>query len=139
MEYVEFAIKYWYLFVALVVVLALLVMGPIVQLMHGIKNVNVWTAVKLINHESAIIIDVSEQPEFKTGHIPNSINIPLGNLPGRIKELEKHKGKPIVISCRTGNRSSRGAVILRKHGFDQVYTLTGGLAAWERENLPVEK
>jgi rhodanese-related sulfurtransferase len=139
MEYVDFAIKYWYLFVALLVVLALLGLGPISELIHGIKHLNVWDAVKLINHESAVVVDVSEQHEFKMGHIPNSINVPLAALAKRVKELEKHKEKPIVFSCRTGNRSSRGAVILRKHGFQNVYTLSGGTSAWERDNLPLEK
>ncbi|MFQ5934998.1 MAG: rhodanese-like domain-containing protein [Acidiferrobacterales bacterium] len=139
MELVDFVIKYWYLFVALVVVLALLVAGPAFQLLHGVKSVNVWEAVRLINHESAVVIDVSEQHEFKSGHIPNAINIPLGNLDGRIKELEKHKSKPIVLSCRGGNRAGRGATVLRKHGFEKVYTLAGGFGAWERDNLPVER
>jgi rhodanese-related sulfurtransferase len=139
MEYVDFAIKYWYLFVALLVVLALLGLGPVSELIHGIKHVNVWDAVRLINHESAVVVDVSEQHEFKMGHIPNSINVPLAGLTKRAKELEKHKEKPVVLSCRTGNGSSRGAVILRKHGFENVYTLTGGTSAWERDNLPLEK
>lgn len=139
MEYVDFIIKYWYLFVALVVVLTLLVLGPAMQLFYGVKTLGLWDAVRLINHESAVVIDVSEQPEFKTGHIPNSVNIPLNGLAGRVKELEKHKSKPILLSCRSGNRSSRAAVVLRKHGFEKVYALTGGFTAWERENLPVEK
>lgn len=139
MDYVDFAIKYWYLFVALIVVLGLLVLGPITQLVHGVKSVNVWDAVRMINHESAIVVDVCDPPEFKTGHIPNAINIPLNGLVGRIKELDKHKSKPIVLSCRGGNRSNRGAVILRKHGFEKVYMLAGGFMAWERDNLPVEK
>lgn len=140
MEYVDFIIKYWYLFVALIVVLTLLVLGPAMQLFYGVKTLGLWDAVRLINHESAVIIDVSEQPEFKAGHIPNAVNIPLNGLTGRVKELEKHKNKPILLSCRSGNRSSRAAVILRKQGFEKVYALTGGFAAWEREgNLPVEK
>ena len=94
---------------------------------------------QLINHESAIIVDVCEPQEYKSGHIPNAINIPLGHLAGRVKELEKHKAKPILLSCRVGNRSGRGAAILRKHGFEKVYTLAGGFNAWERDNLPVEK
>jgi rhodanese-related sulfurtransferase len=139
MEYVDFAIKYWYLFLALAVVLALLVMGPVFQLIHGVKTVNVWDAVQLINHESAVVIDVSEPNEFKTGHIPDAMNIPLTGLGGRVKELEKHKNKPIVLTCRSGNRSGRGAVTLRKQGFEKVYALNGGIVAWERDNLPVEK
>ena len=139
MEYTDFVIKYWYLFGGFIVVLAMLAAGPITQLLHGIKNISVWEAVKLINHESAVIVDVSEPQEFKTGHILNAINIPLGGLTGRVKELEKHKSKPVVFTCRTGNRSSRGAVVLRKQGFEKVYALAGGLAAWEKDNLPLEK
>jgi rhodanese-related sulfurtransferase len=140
MEYIDFIVKYWYLFVALVVVLTLLVLGPAMQFVYGVKTLGLWDAVRLINHESAVVIDVSEQPEYKAGHIPNAVNIPLNGLAGRVKELEKHKNKPILLSCRSGNRSSRAAVILRKRGFEKVYALTGGFAAWEREgNLPVEK
>ncbi|MDX1488365.1 MAG: rhodanese-like domain-containing protein [Acidiferrobacterales bacterium] len=139
MEYVDFAIKYWYLFLALAVVLALLVMGPVFHLIYGVKTVNVWDAVQLINHESAVVIDVSEPNEFKTGHIPDAMNIPLTGLGGRVKELEKHKNKPIVLTCRSGNRSGRGAVTLRKQGFEKVYALSGGIVAWQRDNLPVEK
>ncbi len=139
MEYTDFVIKYWYLFGGFIVVLAMLAAGPITQLLHGIKNISVWEAVKLINHESAVIVDVSEPQEFKTGHIPDAINIPLGGLAGRVKELEKHKSKPVVFTCRTGSRSSRGAVVLRKQGFEKVYALAGGLAAWEKDNLPLEK
>jgi rhodanese-related sulfurtransferase len=56
-----------------------------------------------------------------------------------LRDLEKHKNKPIIVSCRSGNRSLKGAVILRKHGFATVYNLAGGLQAWERDNLPLEK
>ena len=139
MEYTDFVIKYWYLFLAFIGVSAMLVAGPVIQLLHGIKNINVWEAVRLINHESAVVVDVSEPQEFKTGHIANAINIPLGGLAGRVKELEKHKGKPVVFTCRTGNRASRGAVVLRKQGFEKVYALAGGLAAWEKDNLPLAK
>jgi rhodanese-related sulfurtransferase len=139
MEYVDFVIKYWYLFVALVVIVALLVLGPAFQLLYGVKGVSVWDAVRLINHEAAVVVDVCEPHEFKAGHIPNAINIPLGSLAGRVKELAKHKDKPMVLNCRSGNRCGRGAVILRKNGFEKVYTLAGGFVAWERDNLPIEK
>jgi rhodanese-related sulfurtransferase len=43
------------------------------------------------------------------------------------------------VSCRSGNRSVKGAVVLRKHGFQAVYSLAGGLVGWQRENLPIEK
>ncbi len=134
----EFIIKNWYLFAALVVVLLLLFYGPIMQKLHGIGSVFPAQAVQLINHQSAIVIDVGEPKEFKAGHIPNSINIPLGSLSGRTAELKKYKGKPVVMNCPRGNRSVKGALILRKQGFDSIYTLAGGLTAWQRDNMPVE-
>lgn len=135
----EFVTHNWYLFVALGVILFLLAAGPISQQMHGIKNVNVAQTVQLLNRENAVVVDVCEPKEFSAGHVPNAINLPLGSLKDRLREIEKHKNRPIVVSCRSGNRSLKGAVLLRKHGFPTVYNLAGGLQAWERDNLPLEK
>ncbi len=135
----EFIIHNWYLFVALGVILFLLAVGPITQHLNGIKNANAAQAVQLLNREGGVIVDVCEPKEFQTGHIPNAINLPLPSLKDRLRDLEKHKDKPLIVTCRTGNRSLKGAVILRKHGFPAVYTLSGGLHAWEKDNLPVEK
>ena len=135
----EFVTHNWYLFIALGVILFLLAAGPISQQMHGIKNVNVAQTVQLLNRENAMVVDVCEPKEFSAGHVPNAINLPLGSLNDRLREIEKHKNRPIVVSCRSGNRSLKGAVLLRKHGFPTVYNLAGGLLAWERDNLPLEK
>lgn len=135
----EFVTHNWYLFVALGVILFLLVAGPVSQQMHGIKNVNVAQTVQLLNRENAVVVDVCEPKEFSAGHVPNAVNLPLGSLNDRLREIEKHKNRPIVVSCRSGNRSLKGAVLLRKHGFPTVYNLAGGLLAWERDNLPLEK
>lgn len=135
----QFVIHNWYLFVALGVILFLLVAGPITQHLNGIKNANAAQAVQLLNREDGVIVDVCEPKEFQAGHIASAINLPLASLKDRLRELEKHKNKPLIVTCRAGNRSMKGAAILRKHGFPTVYTLSGGLHAWEKENLPVEK
>lgn len=135
----QFVIENWYLFVALGVILFLLASGPISQRMHGIKTANAAQAVQLLNRENGVVIDVSEPKEFNAGHIPNAVNLPMSSLKDRLKDLEKHKDKPIIVNCRSGNRSLKGAVMLRKHGFATVYNLAGGLQGWERDNLPVEK
>lgn len=135
----QFVINNWYLFVALGIICFLLLAGPISQQMHGIKNANTALTVQLLNRENGVVVDVCEPKEFSAGHIPNAINLPLSALKDRLRDLEKHKSKPIIVSCRSGNRSMKGAVMLRKHGFPVVYTLAGGLQSWERENLPVEK
>ena len=135
----QFVINNWYLFVALGVILFLLAVGPISQRMYGIRNANAAQTVQLLNRENGVVVDVCEPKEFSAGHVPNAINLPLSSLKDRLRDLEKHKNKPIIVSCRSGNRSLKGAVILRKHGFATVYNLAGGLQAWERDNLPLEK
>ena len=135
----QFVINNWYLFVALGVILFLLAVGPISQQMYGIKNANAAQTVQLLNRENAVVVDVCEPKEFSAGHVPNAINLPLSSLKDRLRDLDKYKNKPVIVSCRSGNRSLKGAVILRKHGFPTVYNLAGGLQAGERDNLPVEK
>lgn len=134
----QFVINNWYLFVALVIVLSLLFGGPIKQMVYGVGNIPIARAVQLVNHESGVIVDVRETNEYKEGHIPRAINVPLSVLPGRLGELEKYKQKPVIVCCATGNRSLRSALMLRKQGFGSVHNLAGGMAAWKNENLPTE-
>jgi rhodanese-related sulfurtransferase len=135
----QFVTDNWYLFIALAVVLGLLMQGYAGQLIYKIKSVGSAQAVNLINRESAVVVDVCEPKEYEQGHVPNAINIPLGSLASRISELEKYKDKPVVVACRAGNRSVKGAIALKRNGFESVYSLSGGLVAWEKGNLPVEK
>lgn len=106
---------------------------------RGIKEVDCVAALQLINHKNARVLDVREDSEFKGGHVLNAIHIPLGKLKDRIGELEKYKSQPLVVVCRSGNRSSSACVSLGKQGFDQAYNLAGGIMAWEKAKLPLEK
>lgn len=135
----EFVSKNWYLFVALIVVLALIALDPLRRRASGVNTVSAVELPQLINHDSAIVVDISDTNEYKKGHIANAINLPLDTLSENLGKLRKHKNKPIVVTCRTGNRSPRAASILRKQGFETLYTLAGGIASWEKENLPIEK
>jgi rhodanese-related sulfurtransferase len=106
---------------------------------RGIKEVDCPAALQLINHKNALVLDVREEGEYKLGNILNSKLIPLGKLNERIGELEKYKEQPIVVVCRTGNRSAAACAALGKHGFAQPYNLAGGVVAWQKANLPLEK
>ena len=105
----------------------------------GVKEVETLEATQLINHRDAVILDVREDKEFVTGHLPNAKHIPLGQLVARLKDVEKFKNKPIVVNCRSGARSATACGILRKNGFEEVYNLKGGINAWQQANMPVEK
>ena len=137
---IEFITTNWYLFAALVVICGLIA----VDTFRRGTNTSQVTAVQLpqlMNHDGAVVIDICESAEFENGHIPAAINIPLGQLDSNLNRLKKYrdKKKPIVLTCKTGTKAGRAAAILRKNEFSDVYTLAGGLAAWEKENLPVER
>ncbi|MGO0060409.1 rhodanese-like domain-containing protein [Brevibacillus fluminis] len=77
---------------------------------------------------SAVVIDVREANEFRSGHIPHAIHIPLGQLDRRIGEIPKQK--EVLLYCRSGMRSKQAAKVLKKHGFAHIAHLQGGILAW---------
>ena len=95
-------------------------------------------AVRLINREKGVLIDVSEPAEFAAGHAVGARNIPLGSLDGA-KDLPSNKALPVLLICPSGARAGRAAGLLRKAGYEQAAAVTGGLAAWREAGLPVEK
>ena len=106
---------------------------------RGIKDLDCPGALQLINHKNALVLDVREEGEYKLGHILNSRLIPLGKLNERIGELEKYREQPVVVVCRSGFRSGTACTLLGKHGFAQAYNLAGGVTAWQKAKLPLEK
>lgn len=136
----KFLIDNWYL------VLAALVSGGMLlwsSLGRG-KSAGVAPAeaVRLINREKGVLIDVSEAEEFAKAHAGGARNVPLSLLTGTgepVKQLPSNKALPLVLVCANGARAARAAGILRKQGYDKAVALSGGLAAWREANLPIEK
>jgi len=106
---------------------------------RGIKDVDCVAATQLINHKNALVLDVREESEYKAGHLLNARLIRLGKLRERIGELGKYREQPVVVVCRSGNRSGTACAMLNKQGFSQTYNLAGGVIAWQKANLPLEK
>ncbi len=75
------------------------------------------------------LVDVRNPGETEAGMIADAVNIPVGQLPDRIGELDPRK--PTVVYCAGGYRSSMAASLLRKHGFGDVSDLLGGYNAWD--------
>jgi rhodanese-related sulfurtransferase len=67
--------------------------------------------------DGALIIDVRTLQEYKSGHIKNSLNIPLDSIRGKVHEIKK-KGKPVITCCRSGARSGMAAGILKQNGIE---------------------
>ncbi|MFF7704278.1 rhodanese-like domain-containing protein [Streptomyces lydicus] len=79
----------------------------------------------------AQLVDVRNPAEYEAGALPDAHNIPLATLPGRITELDPHR--PVVLYCRSGNRSVIAAALLEARGFDDVCDVAGGFEATRTE------
>ncbi len=128
------------LFGTAVVTGGMLVWPLVGRLMAGATpQVGALEAVQLINRRDAVVLDVRDAADYAAGHIPNARNIPFVDLTKRLREIEKFKTRPIVVSCQSGARSPKVCGALRKLGFSEVFALRGGLAGWVEASLPVEK
>jgi rhodanese-related sulfurtransferase len=86
----------------------------------------------LADDPRAILLDVRTEAEFKSGHIPGALLIPVEELSGRLGELPEDRTTPIIVYCRTGRRSSLAVDILAEAGYRLLYDL-GGILDWPYE------
>ena len=134
---VEFIGNHPVLILAFVGTLGALLFSEISRRLSGMKPVDPLQATQLSNRENAVFLDIRDDGEYKGGHIPDAVHIPIRQLPDRIAELKKHRDCPVIAYCRSGSRSNGAGSILRKHGFENVYNLSGGIAAWQKASLPL--
>lgn len=138
-QLIEFAGNHLILVAALCVITALIIKTEIEIRLSNVTQLNVNDAVRLMNNEDVVVLDVRENNEYTTGHIRDSIHIPLSVLSKRVNELEKYKGKTILTVCRSGGRSNTACRTLNKQGFEKVNNLAGGIIGWTSANLPLNK
>lgn len=93
---------------------------------------------RLMNGDKAILVDIREAKEFSAGHVTHAINIPYTKLDSRVAELEKHRGKLVVVADKVGQHAGAAGKKLRKAGYE-VRRLQGGMAEWSSQGLPLVK
>lgn len=86
---------------------------------------------RLDNGEKPVIIDVREAWEYEEFNIGAQL-IPLGDLPGKLEDLEDLKDTEIIVHCRSGARSATAKAFLSSQGFTKVRNLLGGMLDWQR-------
>ncbi len=89
---------------------------------------------KKSKEENIFVLDVRSKEEYAEGHIPDAVNIYVGELEERADEVPSDR--PVVAVCGLGNRSGIGASILKRRGFERVYNLIGGMTAWRAKGYP---
>lgn len=83
------------------------------------------------------LLDVREPSEFEAGHIEGAVNIPVRELPGRVKELPQDRGLKMVAYCASGIRSAYATMFLRVYGYSDVRTLEHGIREWAGAGYPI--
>lgn len=107
------------------------------RLTRGFKALGPAQLTTLLNHDDALLVDLSPAGDFEKGHIAGARNITPGQFDPEHKQLAKARDLPIVVTCRTGQASMAAAARLRKAGFTRVHWLEGGVAAWQQASLPL--
>jgi hydroxyacylglutathione hydrolase len=112
--------------------------ATLAELGHPLHSYEVATVEKIagpVQRGDVVVVDVRNETEWAEGHLPESKHIMLGYLAQRAGEVVDHR--PVVVLCRTGNRSAIGASILLAQGAKEVMNLQGGIRDWEAAGLPV--
>jgi rhodanese-related sulfurtransferase len=135
-QLLEFSTNHVFLVSALIALIVLVVFNEIRITTSG-TAVTPTDAITLIN-SGALVLDVRDAAQFDKGHIVNARNIPMPDLAGKVDSIDRYRNKPILVCCDTGGPGGQAAALLRKQSFAEVQSLQGGLAAWRRENLPLE-
>ncbi len=114
------------------ILLTIIVIFLIVKLLGflgrlGIKQI---TARELDQKKGMMLLDVRSDKEYKQGHIPGAVHVPLPEIGDRVKKLKKDKD--LVVYCRNGNQSIWAIKRLMGMGYKNLYNLKGGYNAWKR-------
>ena len=137
--FIEFVVQNWFLFAMLAAILLLLAFDPSGKSVGGARKVTPAQLPLVQSRQSAVVVDVRTAEEFKSGHIAQSVNLPLDTMSNSLKKLNKYRGKPLILVCQAGNRAGKAAALLKGGEFGELHVLDGGIAAWTRENLPLAK
>jgi rhodanese-related sulfurtransferase len=91
----------------------------------------------VIREKNPVIVDLRTPHEFEQGHLAGALNIPVGDLGKNRALLDPYKEKPLLIYCRTVNRSGQALRMIEGRGFKTVYVLRGGYAAFSKSRKPL--
>lgn len=136
---IEFTGNHLYLVTLFIAILMLLLWNLYGSLLSGISQLEPGDVVRMMNRDHAAVVDIRLPADFEAGHILNAINIPQGELGEKQKELGKYQQKPLVVYCENGSTSTQAIRLLKAGGFEKVYGLNGGLAAWRNAALPLAR
>jgi rhodanese-related sulfurtransferase len=105
------------------------------RLMAGTPSIDVTELDALLASRAVRVLDVREDHEFRSGHLPGAIHVPVKRLPDRLAKLKKDK--PYAVICASGSRSRGATGFLLDNGFEGAVSIRGGTGAWARSGRPL--
>jgi rhodanese-related sulfurtransferase len=124
--------------VALFLASGVMLFWPEIMKLSGGGGAEIGTleATRLMN-QGSLVLDVRNEKDFAAGHLPKARHIPVRELANRVGEIGKFKEKPVIVTG--GQGAGMACRFLRRSGFNNVFQLKGGVAAWQQASLPLEK
>ena len=122
-----------------VIILIALVAMEFGRLLRKYKELTPAGLTLLINRESPLLVDLSARADFEKMHVPGARHVLPSQFDPEHKDLVKARELPVVVMDKDGRASDKAAQRLVKAGFTKVYTLGGGVLAWQQAQLPVAK
>ena len=116
-----------------------LVANELSRYTRGYKSLTPAELTRLINQDNALVVDVSPLNDFEKGHIVGSKHVAMSQFDPENKQLAKVRELPVAVVCRNGMQSGQAAKRLVKAGFTRVYSLDGGIAAWQQAEMPLAR
>jgi len=122
-----------------VILLLALVVMELTRLLRKYQELTPAGLTLLINRENPLLVDLSARADFEKMHVPGARHVLPSQFDPEHKDLAKAKELPVVVMDKDGRASDKAAQRLVKAGFAKVYTLGGGVLAWQQAQLPVAK
>ncbi|MES2203597.1 MAG: rhodanese-like domain-containing protein [Pseudomonadota bacterium] len=138
-QYLDFFIAHWEYSLLFIAAFIWVIIAQINDRKANLWGVQPQNAVELINRQSAIVFDLRDATAFAQGHIVGAkrVDLKLTDDPKAILKITPQTN--CLFVCATGQTSSKVVSTLRAKGYASTYTLSGGIASWEKENLPLIK
>jgi len=109
------------------------------QTQPTVKRISLEEFEKMRKDKGAVVLDVRTPREFEAGHVPGAVNIPWQSRDFD-KQVEKlDKSKTYLVHCYSGTRSAAATKEMTKLNFDHLFDFSGGMRAYQRAKMPVEK
>jgi rhodanese-related sulfurtransferase len=129
----------WAIVLIMIVSGVMLVWPTLQRLLWPVREVSTHEATRMLNRDTALMLDVREDKAMGGARLPSAVHIPLSQLATRIGELAKWTSRPVIVYCELGKGGRAAVSLLGKNGFGDVYLLQGGFRAWKEAGLPVQK